>query len=69
MISTLVLQPVLTGNAVEVVIGSVLERINRTDGSACHEEIIGDYATFMNLQGIGSTAYRCDYSMVDKDYF
>ncbi|KAK5046538.1 hypothetical protein LTR84_008341 [Exophiala bonariae] len=70
MISTLVLLPVLTENVVEAVIGSVLERINRTDGSACHEETIGDYATFMNLQeGVGSTSYRCDYSMVDTDYF
>ncbi|KAK5081051.1 hypothetical protein LTR70_009230 [Exophiala xenobiotica] len=70
MISTLVLLPVLTENVVEAVIGSVLERINRTDGSACHEETIGDYATYMNLrEGAGSTAYRCDYSMVDTDYF
>ena len=70
MISTLVLLPVLSENVVEAVIGSVLERINRTDGSACHEETIGDYATYMNLrEGIGSTAYRCDYSMVDTDYF
>lgn len=69
MLSTLVLLPVLTENVVEAVIGSVLERINRTDGSACHEETIGDYATYMNLrEGVGSTAYRCDYSMVDTDY-
>jgi hypothetical protein len=70
MISTLLLQPVLSEDAVEAVIGSVLERINRRDGSACHEEVVGDHATFMNLQeGIGSTDYRCDYSMVDTDYF
>jgi hypothetical protein len=70
MISTLLLQPILSEEAVEAVIGSVLERVNRTDGSACHEEIVGDYATFLNLQeGIGSTDYRCDYSMVDTDYF
>jgi hypothetical protein len=70
MISTLVLLPVLNENLVEAVIGSVLERINRTDGSACHEETIGDYATYMNLkEGFGSTTYRCDYSMVDTDYF
>lgn len=70
MLSTLLLQPILSEDAVEAVIGSVLERINRTDGSACHEETIGDWATFMNLQeGNGSTEYRCDYSMVDTDYF
>jgi hypothetical protein len=70
MISALMLQPILTNSAIEAVIGSVLERINRTDGSACHEEIIGDYATYMNIkEGIASTDYRCDYSMVDTDYF
>jgi hypothetical protein len=70
MISTLLLQPVLTHTATEAVLGSVLERINRTDGSTCHEEIIGDYATFLNLQdGFNSTAARCDYSMVDTDFF
>jgi hypothetical protein len=70
MISTLLLQPILSEDAVEAVIGSVLERINRRDGSACHEEVVGDHATFMNLQeSISSTDYRCDYSMVDTDYF
>lgn len=70
MISTLLLQPILSPDAVEAVIGSVLERINRNDGSACHEEVIGDFATFLNLQeGNGSTEYRCDYSMVDTDFF
>lgn len=54
--------------AVEAAIGSVLESINRTDGSACHEEIIGDYATYLNVQeGNGSTLYRCDYSIGDTD--
>lgn len=70
MISTLLLQPILSEDAVEAVIGSVLERISRFDGSACHEETIGDYATFLNLQdGVNSTKYRCDFSMVDTDYF
>jgi hypothetical protein len=70
MISALLLQPILSEDAVEAVIGSVLERVNRSDGSACHEEVIGDYATFLNLQqGINSTDYCCDYSMVDIDYF
>jgi hypothetical protein len=70
MISTLLLQPILSEDAVEAVIGSVLERVNRSDGSACHEEVVGDYATFLNLEeGIGSTDFRCDYSMVDTNYF
>ncbi len=41
MIATLLLQPVLSDQAIEAVIGAVLERINRTDGSVCHEETIG----------------------------
>jgi hypothetical protein len=73
MISLLLLQPVLSegqGGAIEAVIGAVLERINRTDGSVCHEETIGDYATYLNLQNkITSTAPQYDYKMVDSDYY
>ena len=69
MIAALLLEPVLSqgeGSAVEAVIGAVLERINRTDGSVCHEETLGlvkvlpleqrpmplsrDYATYLNQQ-------------------
>ncbi|KAF5617830.1 uncharacterized protein FTJAE_12489 [Fusarium tjaetaba] len=73
MIAALLLEPVLSaGNnsALEAVIGAVLERINRTDGSVCHEETIGDYATLLNLQnGIDSTAPGFTYPMIDTDYF
>lgn len=73
MISLLLLEPVLSegeGGAVEAVIGAVLERINGTDGSACHEETIGDYATYLNrLENITSTAPQCDYKMIDTDYY
>jgi len=44
MIAALLLEPVLSageGGALEAVIAGVLERINMTDGSACHEETIG----------------------------
>lgn len=41
MISGLLMEPVLSSTAMEAVIGAVLERINRTDGSVCHEESIG----------------------------
>lgn len=44
MISALLMEPVLSyGNAsaMEAVIGAVLERVNQTDGSVCHEETIG----------------------------
>lgn len=41
MIAALLLQPVISDKAIEAVIGAVLERINRKDGSVCHEETIG----------------------------
>ncbi len=74
MISTLLLQPVLSegeGGAIEAVIGAVLERINRTDGTACHEETIGDYAIYLNLveKDTFTTEPVFDYNMVDTDYF
>ncbi|CAH0024692.1 unnamed protein product [Clonostachys rhizophaga] len=73
MISALLLEPVLStgsASAMEAVIGAVLERINRTDGSVCHEETIGDYATFLNLKkNISSTTAGFTYPMIDTDYF
>jgi hypothetical protein len=44
MIAALLLESVLStgeGGAIEAVLAGVLERINRTDGSVCHEETIG----------------------------
>lgn len=73
MISALLLEPVLSqgnGSAMEAVLGAVLERINRTDGSVCHEETIGDYATFLNYENnITSTAASCTYPMIDTDCY
>ncbi|KIW01176.1 uncharacterized protein PV09_07460 [Verruconis gallopava] len=73
MLTLLLMQPVLSegeGGAIEAVIASVLERINRTDGSACHEETIGDYATYLNEKdNITSTQPQCDYKMIDTDYY
>jgi hypothetical protein len=66
MISALLLEPILSrgnGSATEAVIGAVLERINRTDGSVCHEETIGDYATYVNLENnitVSSSATRIE---------
>jgi hypothetical protein len=72
MISALLLQPILSqgeDSAIEAVISAVLERIDRTDGTVCHEEVLGDYATLLNLKdGLNSTEPRCDYKMVDTDY-
>ncbi|KAF2199515.1 glycogen debranching enzyme [Delitschia confertaspora ATCC 74209] len=71
MISLLLLQPILSAgpnSSIEAVLSAVLERVNRTDGSVCHEEVIGDYATWLNLQKhVSSTAPGCDYKMVDTD--
>jgi hypothetical protein len=73
MISALLLEPVLSqgnGSATEAVIGAVLERLNRSDGSVCHEETIGDYATYLNLENnITSTAPGFTYPMIDTDYY
>lgn len=73
MISMLLMQPVLSegeSGALEAVISAVLERINRTDGTVCHEEVIGDYSTYLNLKdNITSTEPQCDYKMIDSDYF
>jgi len=73
MISLLLTEPILStgnGSATEAVIGAVLERLNRTDGSAAHEETIGDYSTWLNLQqNITSTAPQYDYKMIDTDYY
>lgn len=49
MISALLMEPILNpgeGGAIEAVIAGVLERVNRTDGSVCHEETIG-YILFL----------------------
>ncbi|KAK4691518.1 hypothetical protein P7C71_g5497, partial [Lecanoromycetidae sp. Uapishka_2] len=72
MIATLLLQPVLSDQAIEAVIGAVLERINNTDGSVCHEETIGDYATYLNqmmniTEGVTNPSYS--YVMIDSDYY
>lgn len=73
MITMLLMERVLStgeGGAFEAGIGAVLERINRTDGSAAHEESIGDFATWFNLQrNISSSDPSYDYHMIDTDYF
>lgn len=75
MISELLFAPVLSqgnGSATEAVIEAVLERLNRTDGAVCHEETIGDYATFVNLQAnltSNLNAPGCTYIMIDTNYY
>lgn len=73
LISLLLLQPILSegdGGAVEAILGAAIERINSKDGTVCHEETIGDYASYLNeQQGIDSADPQCDYKMVDTDFF
>ncbi|KAI1385553.1 carbohydrate-binding module family 52 protein [Hypoxylon trugodes] len=73
LISLLLLRPILSegdGGAIEAILGAAIERIDPNDGSVCHEETIGDYATYLNgQQGISSTDPQCDYKMVDTDFF
>jgi hypothetical protein len=58
--------PVFTSEASESILGAVLERLNST-GAACHEETIGDYASFINIQNnmpsLGDTPFY-DYKYV-----
>ena len=46
---------------------------NSLDGSVCHEETLGDYATYLNLQnnitGSNVTAAIFTYPMIDTDFF
>ncbi|OGE46522.1 hypothetical protein PENARI_c210G09360 [Penicillium arizonense] len=73
MITALLMEPILSqgnGSAMEAVLGAVLERINRTDGMVCHEETIGDYATFVNMQlGINNSDLGCTYGAIDSSYY
>lgn len=69
MIGMLLMQSILSETAIEAVIGAVLERVDRKDGTVCHEEVLGDYATYLNAQeNIISSAPRCDYKMIDTDF-
>ncbi|KAI1459747.1 carbohydrate-binding module family 52 protein [Annulohypoxylon moriforme] len=73
LISLLLLHPILSegdGGAVEAILEAAVERIDAKDGSVCHEETIGDYASILNeQQGIDSTDPSCDYKMIDTDFF
>ncbi|BFZ61702.1 hypothetical protein YB2330_002777 [Saitoella coloradoensis] len=69
LISLLLLNPVLSNDVIEAGIGAILERENST-GALCHEETIGDYATYLNQQQkITSIDPMYDYKMVDTDFY
>ncbi|TBU38411.1 hypothetical protein BD309DRAFT_1022886 [Dichomitus squalens] len=69
MIALRLLMPTLTSEAIESALGAVIERANST-GALCHEETIGDYASFVNIGNghpeLGNQPFY-DYKMVDTD--
>ncbi|GJE96208.1 hypothetical protein PsYK624_124020 [Phanerochaete sordida] len=69
MIALRLLMPTLTSDAIEAALGAVIERANST-GALCHEETIGDYASFINIQDnqsyLGNQPFY-DYKMIDTD--
>jgi hypothetical protein len=65
MISALLLENVLSkgkGGAIEAVIAGVLERINMTDGSVCHEETIGYEQPKLSRSRRAGTDILSDYA-------
>ncbi|QRW12614.1 dynein alpha chain, flagellar outer arm [Ceratobasidium sp. AG-Ba] len=62
---------VISSSAIETVIGAAIERVNYTDGHVAHEETIGDYATFVNINSghpeRGNSVFL-DYKMKDTHY-
>ncbi|KAJ3552842.1 hypothetical protein NM688_g3936 [Phlebia brevispora] len=71
MIALRLLMPLLTSEAIESALGAVIERANVT-GALCHEETIGDYASFINIQNnqsqLGGQPFY-DYKMIDTDLY
>ena len=66
------LLPVISTDAAESILGTVLERMEMT-GTICHEETIGDYASFINFQNNQSSTLgnkpSYSYVMLDTDFF
>ncbi|WP_026343720.1 hypothetical protein [Nocardia sp. BMG111209] len=69
LISLKLLSPVLTGDAIEAGLRSVLTRL-APDGTVAHEESIGEYAILAHREQTGTLtdAPIFDYSMVDESY-
>ncbi|KAG8704845.1 hypothetical protein FRC11_009523 [Ceratobasidium sp. 423] len=61
----------LNSSAIEAVIGAAIERLSYADGRVAHEEAIGDYATFVNINEghpeRGNSVFL-DYKMKDTHY-
>ncbi|TFK45034.1 hypothetical protein BDQ12DRAFT_731010 [Crucibulum laeve] len=69
LIALRLLMPLMTPDAIESALGAVIERANST-GALCHEETVGDYASFININSnasqLGNTPFY-DYKMIDTD--
>ncbi|THU89762.1 hypothetical protein K435DRAFT_728809 [Dendrothele bispora CBS 962.96] len=67
LIALRLLMPIMTSESIESVLSAVIERANST-GALCHEETIGDYASFVNIQNhqpeLGNEPFY-DYKMID----
>ena len=64
------LLPVISNTAAEAILGAVIERANDT-GTICHEETIGDYASFINInnnQSYLGNEPSYSYVMLDTDF-
>ncbi|KAJ3270178.1 hypothetical protein HK104_004971 [Borealophlyctis nickersoniae] len=70
LFSLRLLMPILKTEAIEAALGAVIARTNPQDGTLCHEETIGDYASFINInnnQSWKGDTPEFDYKMVDTD--
>lgn len=64
------LLPVASQTSAEAILGAVIERTNDT-GTICHEETIGDYASYVNIQNNQSDLGNepsYNYVMLDTDF-
>ena len=68
LLSIQLLMPILTPDAAEIGLGSVLERIN-DDGEVAHEEDIGELAVYRNMAAHGRATAEpiYNYDMVDDN--
>ncbi|KAF5357341.1 hypothetical protein D9758_005948 [Tetrapyrgos nigripes] len=65
LIALRLLMPIMTSEAIESVLSAVIERANVT-GALCHEETIGDYASFNHHPELGDAPFY-DYKMIDTE--
>jgi hypothetical protein len=71
MIALRMLMPILTPDAIETVLGAVIERANST-GALCHEETIGPYIlSLLHLRKLTLSILRrlCVFCQFDPSFF